>query len=146
VRVYVDTNVLIPAMEGTGDDASQVARLIDLGARAKLELITSEMTLSEVLVVPIRRDDDILVDAYLTLLMREPVFTLVPVTRDILVESSRIRARGTEKLPDSVHVATAVLQSCDIIASYDRRLGGLSGIEVVEPSDARFLALDEEAS
>jgi predicted nucleic acid-binding protein len=143
MRIYLDTNILIPAMEGSGEDAALAIRLIDLQAQARLDLVTSEVTLSEVLVVPLRRSDDHLVDAYLGLMTREHRFDLVPVSREILIESSHIRARSSAKLPDSIHVATAVLSRCEVIVSYDGRLSGLSGLEVIGPANARFTALDE---
>ncbi len=87
LRVYLDTNVLIRGMERTDAGAGEVGRLIEFAERDRLQLVTSELTLSEVLVGPIRRGDDILATAYLDLLTDEPIFELLPVTRDILIES-----------------------------------------------------------
>src|SRR5580700_1107736 len=97
LRVYLDTNVLIRGMERTDAGAGEVGRLIEFAERDRLQLVTSELTLSEVLVGPIRRGDDILATAYLDLLTDEPIFELLPVTRDILIESSQIRARSSAR-------------------------------------------------
>ena len=145
LRVYLDTNVLIRGMERTDAGAGEVGRLIEFAERDRLELVTSELTLSEVLVGPIRLGDDILATAYFDLLTDDPIFELLPVTRDILVESSQIRARSSARLPDSVHVATAILSGCGLIVSYDRRLRDLCELDVIEPSHAVFARLDAQS-
>ena len=70
LRVYIDTNVVIRGMERTDAGSGEVGHLIELAERGKLELVTSELTLSEVLVGPIKLGDDLLVKAYLDLLTR----------------------------------------------------------------------------
>ena len=104
-------------MERTDAGAGEVGRLIEFAERDRLQLVTSELTLSEVLVGPTRLGDDILATAYLDLLTDDPIFELLPVTRDILIESSQIRARSSARLPDFVHVATAMLSCCRLIVS-----------------------------
>jgi predicted nucleic acid-binding protein len=145
LRVYLDTNVLIRGMERTDAGAGEVGRLIEFAERDRLELVTSELTLSEVLVGPIRLGDDILATAYLDLLTDDPIFELLPATREILIESSQIRARSSARLPDSVHVATAILSGCRLIVSYDRRLRDLCELDVIEPSHAVFATLDTQS-
>jgi predicted nucleic acid-binding protein len=132
-------------MERTDAGAGEVARLIEFAERDGLKLVTSELSLSEVLVGPIRLSDDILATAYLNLLTDDPIFELLPVTRDILIESSRIRARSSARLPDSVHVATAILSGCRLIVSYDRRLRDLCELDVIEPSHKVFATLDAQS-
>ncbi|MBV9589840.1 MAG: hypothetical protein JO310_09585, partial [Hyphomicrobiales bacterium] len=60
LRVYLDANVVVRGMERTDAGAGEVGRLIEFAECDKLELVTSELTLSEVLVGPIRLGDDIL--------------------------------------------------------------------------------------
>jgi predicted nucleic acid-binding protein len=146
LSVYLDTNVVIRGMERTDAGAGEVGRLMELANRGKLELLTSELTLSEVLVDPIKLGDDLLVKAYLDLLTKDRGFELRPVTRDVLIESSHVRARSSARLADSVHVATAVLSGCRLIVSYDRRLCELSDLDVIEPSAELFQKLDAKPS
>jgi predicted nucleic acid-binding protein len=145
MRVYVDTNVLIRGMERTDDGAGEVGRMMDLAETGKLTLVTSELTLSELLVGPLRSGDALLAGDYEALLTHERRFDLAVISRSILIASAHIRANSSARLPDSVHVATAVQGGCDFIVSYDRRLGGLSELDVIEPSDMRFDALDKNA-
>ena len=142
MRVYLDTNVVIRGMERTDTGASDVGRLLDLAQRGRLELATSELTLCEVVVGPLKARDDLLVQSYLGLLTRDSLIELEPVTREVLVEAARIRALSNATLADAVHAATAVLSRCDAIVSYDRRLGELTSLSVVAPSAPVFAGLD----
>ncbi|SDR25248.1 Predicted nucleic acid-binding protein, contains PIN domain [Rhizobiales bacterium GAS113] len=146
LRVYVDTNVLIRGMERTDAGAGEAARLTGLAELGKLRLVTSELTLSELLVGPIGRRDHLLETAYLDLLTLELLIELVPVSREVLIEAAHIRARSAAPLADCLHVATARLAGCGLIVSYDRRLRELSDLEVTEPSDALFARLEGEPS
>jgi predicted nucleic acid-binding protein len=141
LRVYLDANVLIRMMERTDAAADASARLFSIAERGKLKLVTSELSLSEVLVGPIAKADPLLEKAYLDLLTDEP---LIELCRAMLIEAARIRARSKAPLADCLHVACAELSGCRLILSYDRRLRELSKIEVSEPSDRRFAELDTE--
>ncbi|HEV3245800.1 MAG TPA: PIN domain-containing protein [Beijerinckiaceae bacterium] len=144
LRVYLDANVLIRMMERTDAAADASARLFSIAERGKLKLVTSELSLSEVLVGPIAKADPLLEKAYLDLLTDEPLIELAPLCRAMLIEAARIRARSMAPLADCLHVACAELSGCRLILSYDRRLRELSKIEVSEPSDRRFAELDTE--
>jgi predicted nucleic acid-binding protein len=134
--------VLIRMMERTDAGAGASARLLAIAERGLLELVTSELTLSEVLVGPIAKADPLLEKAYLDLFDEEPLIELVSLSRDVLIEGARIRASSMAPLADCLHVASAKLSGCRLILSYDRRLRGLSNIEVSDPSDNRFAELD----
>jgi predicted nucleic acid-binding protein len=103
VRAYIDANVLIRMMERTDAAADASARLFSIAERGKLKLVTSELSLSEVLVGPIANADLLLEKAYLDLLTDEPLIELVPLSRAMLIEAARIRAvdGAARRLPAS---------------------------------------------
>jgi predicted nucleic acid-binding protein len=142
LRVYLDTNVVIRGMERTDAGADDVGRLMDLAQQGRLALTTSELTLCEVLVRPLKAGDDLLVQSYLDLLTRDLLVELRPVTREVLIEAARIRARSPATLADAMHAATAMLAHCEAIVSYDRRLSELSSVPVLPPSAPVFAGLD----
>jgi predicted nucleic acid-binding protein len=47
---------------------------------------------------------------------------VLSVERTILIEAARLQARLVLRLPDAIHVATAVAAGCDVVLSNDRRL------------------------
>ena len=71
-----------------------------------LDLVTSELSLLETLVQPLKNADKLLITAYETLLC-ETQITLVPITADVLRIAAQIRASTNLKTPDAIHAATA---------------------------------------
>jgi predicted nucleic acid-binding protein len=144
LRVYLDTNVVIRGMERTDAGADEVGRLVALAERGKLALVTSELALGEALIGPLKSGDDLLAESYLDFLAKDPLIELLPVTREVLIDAARIRARSSADFMDALHAATAKRAGCDAIISYDRRLRGLADLDVVEPSAPLFSALDAQ--
>ena len=50
---------------------------------------------------------------------------------DVLIESARLRARESLRLPDGIHLATAWLERCEAFLSNDLRIRSRPGLEVV---------------
>ena len=85
--------------------------------------VTSEITFAEVLAPPRRPDAlplHIKRGAYLDLLLWSGFMALVPVSRDILIETAALRAIGRFKLPDAVHLVSAIRARCRFFVSADR--------------------------
>lgn len=117
--VYLDTNAFIRFMES---EETHVINLFEMAGPGIVDLYTSELTLAEVLVSPLRDDDQKLVDAYDDFIGSDETLTVVPISRNILRQSADLRAKLGGKTPDSIHVATALASSCDVFVSSDQRL------------------------
>lgn len=129
-KLYFDANVFIYAVEGSDDIASRLRTLLELLSRNRNLAVTSELTLAEVLpkADPIRRRN------YLELILYSGLFDLYPVTRDVLMETADYRRiagasrpdvskpNAMPRLPDAIHVVTAVRAGCDRMLSFDRAL------------------------
>jgi len=137
-KVYVDANAIIRVMEHSDEASNAVADAFERAIARELRLVTSELTLSEVLVVPIRMGDEFLAAAYRELLHDAELLDLKPITKDILIGAAHIRARRTMHLPDAIHVSTAEAERCSLMLSFDRRLQGSGSFDVISPSDPRL--------
>jgi predicted nucleic acid-binding protein len=115
---YLDANAVIGAVEQ--DDGLQFSALVDIAQAA--DLYTSEITLHEVLVLPLRQRDQRLVDAFHAWFDATAILNVVPVSRAILIRAAELRALSSMKMPDAIHVASADLSNCDVLVSHDRRL------------------------
>jgi predicted nucleic acid-binding protein len=130
-RLYFDANVFIYAVEGSDDIAGRLRTLFELLSSNLNLAVTSELTLAEVLprADPVRRRN------YLELILYSGLFDLHPVTRDILMETADYRRiagasrpdvskpyASMPKLPDAIHVVTAVRAGCGRMLSFDRAL------------------------
>jgi predicted nucleic acid-binding protein len=142
-RLYVDANILIMLAEGKGEGAELLRALFD-GAIAEdaRVLCTSELTLAEVLTHPVRNSDAELQEQYERLLVTSAWFDIEPVQRSVLRLAAKLRAdHRALKLPDAIHVATALHQGCDHFLSGDERLPrrfetGLVPLHVIRPEAA----------
>ncbi len=130
--VYLDTNILISAVEGPHADFLRlVRRLAGQGRR----FVTSELTLAELLTKPFADGASDLVAIYEDLLRPDGLIETRPVDRDTLRESARLRAVIGAKLPDMIHLATARLSGCAFLVSNDKRLrdkGPIERLSIVE--------------
>ena len=59
---------------------------------------------------------------YTGLLQPSDHLAVVPVERPILIEAARQRAALRLRMPDAIHVATAVTAGCDVFLTNDSRL------------------------
>ena len=136
-RVYFDANPFIYAIEGDDSTSRQVKDLFEfLQARGGV-CVTSELTLVEVLpkaTPPQRR-------AYLNLIAWSGLFDLQPVSRDVLVETADYRRIAAQingspampKLPDAIHIVTAIRSRCKAVVTSDLRLKLPTGLSLVVP-------------
>jgi predicted nucleic acid-binding protein len=122
--IYLDTNFFIKAVEGLVDAAAPAKALIEALRRQRAGIAaTSEITFAEVLAPPKRPDAlplHVKRRVYLDLLLWSGFVALIPVSRDILIETAALRAVGRFKLRDAIHLASAVRVQCRFFVSADR--------------------------
>ena len=122
-RAYLDANVFIAALEHGGAHSDHAWWILSAIEDGELEGVTSEITLAEILVKPMERRDESVVTAYQSMISSVPGFQVSGVNRSILIDAARLRAtQRALKLPDAVHVATAVAYGCSHFISDDERL------------------------
>lgn len=137
--VYVDANPITYLVEGHDELAESVRELFTLFRSRPGLAVTSELTLAEVLVkapVPYRR-------VYLDLIVWSGMFDLRAVSRNILTETAAYRRASVKiepdgrksmvKLPDAIHVVTAIRSDCKRILSNDARMRLPEGFQRVTP-------------
>jgi predicted nucleic acid-binding protein len=135
--IYLETNFFIKAVEGTSEVAAPPRKLIQaLRARRGLAA-TSEITVAETLAPPQRKDAmplHIKRRAYLNLLLWSGFITLIPVSRDILLDTADLRGVKRMKLPDAIHLVSAMRCQCRHLVSSDSDFDGLpQGMVRIEP-------------
>ncbi|MBD2413649.1 VapC toxin family PIN domain ribonuclease [Nostoc calcicola FACHB-389] len=130
-RVYVDTVTVIYAVEQTPTYGVLLNPLWNSLQARTLEVFSSELTLMETLVVPLRNSDTFLVDAYERLL-RSPQMQLIPISQSILREAARLRASTPSlRTPDAIHIATATTSGCTQFLTNDRQLRTATNLPIV---------------
>lgn len=120
-RVYLDANVFIYAINLFPPFASVISALFAASDAGRITPVTSELTAAELLVKPFRDADAGHEAACRAMLFGSARLEVAPVTRDLLIESARLRATSGLKLPDAIHLATAALARCDAMLTNDAR-------------------------
>jgi predicted nucleic acid-binding protein len=118
-RVYLDANIIIYAVEGFAPFLAQMRALLAAVNSGEVVAVTSELTLAEVLVKPLKDQQPALQQAYQTFLTPTPELEVAPVDLAVLVEAARLRATTKLKLPDAIHLSTALHYQCDSFLTND---------------------------
>lgn len=109
--VYLDANVFVYAVEGFPEHQPFVDELFRSIDDGHIAAVTSELTLAEVLIKPLETRRDDVVAIYKELLQSSEHLNVVPIDRAVLASAARLRAGLGIKLPDAIHVATAIERS-----------------------------------
>jgi len=120
--VYLDTNIVIYVVEGYAPFERTIRALLDAVDNRQIRAATSELTLAEVLVKPKMDGKVDLVKAYHTFLESSAAIEVLPITQNILVQAAELRASSATKLPDAIHIATALSVGCSSLLTNDQEL------------------------
>ena len=130
--IGVDTAVFIYFIQEHRDYLpliEPIFRRADEGAR---ELVTSALTLLEVLVVPYRAADRSLADRYEALLTRSRGIRMIDIGRDQLRMAAQLRGATGVKTPDALQLVAALSAGCKTFLTNDRRLPRIPGLRVLQ--------------
>ena len=133
--VAVDTAPFVYLIEEHPRYLPAISPLFDEVAAGVRDIVTSALTLLEVLVVPLRAGDRGLAARYEALLTRSRGLRLVEIDRNQLLAAALLRARHGLRTPDALQLAAAASAGCSVFVTNDRRLPSLPGLRVVQLDD-----------
>ena len=137
-RIFWDTNLFVYLVEGHGR-AEQVAALRQRMIERDDELLTSALTLGEVLVKPLEAGDEALQQRY------EHVITagaaVLPFDARVAPRFAEIRRDRSIRAPDAIQLACASAAGVDLFITNDDRLSrkNVRGIHFIQPLDKTML-------
>jgi predicted nucleic acid-binding protein len=149
--ICLDTNVFIMAFEMRSEVSDQLTQIFDrLDGQPEARLVTSELTLSELLVRPIRENDAQRVEQYEAFIAQSRWLNVLPVARSTLYVAATLRAQISNlKLPDAIHIATALGTSCSHILTSDNGIRGIyslhKGAQLAEPDPKPLTVIRPDA-
>jgi len=134
--VYVDTQIVIYSIETQPPYWQALTPLWEAAQAGRLVPVSSELTLMETLVGPLKRSDAVLTSAYEELFQSAAV-GLLPITRAILREAARLRADAPGlRTPDALHAATALVHNCAMFLTNDKAFRRVPGLPLTLLDDA----------
>lgn len=121
-KIYFDTTPLIYFLDDEKPFSDKVANFIAEHQNEDDIFVTSTITDSEYLVFPYRNNDSQKILAYESFL-KDFSFRLLEPNRSITKKAAEIRANyPSVKGMDSIHLATSIINCCDIFLTNDIRL------------------------
>lgn len=136
--VALDTAIFIYLIEEHPQFLQEVLPLFREADEGKRKLVTSALTLLEVLVVPYRAGNRLLAERYEALLTRSRGIQVVDLSRDQLRAAAQLRAVTGVKTPDALQLVAAISRGCTTFVTNDRRLPPIPGLQVVHPAARRL--------
>jgi predicted nucleic acid-binding protein len=130
--VGVDTAIFIYFIEEHERFLPAIAALFAGADTGKFELVTSALTLLEVLVVPYRAGNIGLAERYEALLTGSRGIRMVDLGRDHLRLAAQIRAATGAATPDALQLAASLATGCSAFVTNDRRLPVVPGLRIIQ--------------
>ena len=135
-RVYVDACAWIYAREPAAkwDDLRLFLRLARAG---QWRLVTSELSLAETLVRPIRERDRRAQTDFARALQSDEQLAVALISRNILIEAATLRATRQLEMPDAIHAATAKIARCTHFLTGDEALARAVHLPILRVDDLK---------
>jgi predicted nucleic acid-binding protein len=132
--VGVDTAIFIYFIEEHPKYLPLIEPFFREVSEGRKELVTSALTLLEVLVVPYRSGDDLLARRYEALLTRSRGVRVAEISRDLLRAAAQLRGATGVKTPDSLQLVAALANGCTAFLTDDRTLPTITGLRILQLS------------
>ena len=131
----VDTCAFIYFIEEHPRFLPVVAPLFEAADRQRLRIVTSSVTLLEVLVVPLAAGDSALAARYESLLTGSRGVSMVEIDRDQIHLAAYVRARHRVRTPDALQLSAALSRRCTVFVTNDRTLPALTDLRIIQLSE-----------
>jgi predicted nucleic acid-binding protein len=99
--------------------------------RGEFHVVTSVLTLTEVLVHPLRRGNHALANDYRQILLHARQVATLPISEAIAEEAAELRSKHGSRTPDAIQLATARRSGASSFLTNDTRLPNISGLSIL---------------
>ncbi len=131
-KVGVDAAIFIYFIEAAPTWLPAITPLFRAADAGQRELVTSAVTLLEVLVVPYRAGNATLAARYEALLTHSRGIQVIDLTREQLRRAAQLRALTGVRTPDALQLTAAREAGCTAFVTNDRRLPAIPGLRIVQ--------------
>ena len=137
-RVFLDTTPLIYFLDNDENFGETTCRILSALFEQNVKFFSSTITVAEYLVQPYRTGNEPLVRAFWEF-VSDTQLTLCPIGRGEAVKAAEIRAAHRHfKLMDSLQLATACLNGCDLFLTNDKQLKQFQEIRCITVEEWKF--------
>ena len=131
-RIYFDANIFIYLLEHH-PDLGEVGLSSGRSAIDKdLDCYSGELVRAELLVKALKDNNARAVQAVKDLFTNDTRIELLPHTKTAFISAAHLRANYKIKLPDALHIATAVENHMDVFLTNDREIPAMREITILQ--------------
>ncbi len=134
-RLACDTAPIIYFIEAHPRYDALVTSVFQRIAAGTITGFTSVITLTEVLIQPLRQMNINLQREYRNLLLHSENFQTLPATHEIAERGAELRARYNLRTPDALQVAAALMAGCEAFLTNDVALQRVTELRVLVLDD-----------
>ncbi len=136
-KVGLDTSPLIYLAEANTDYKTVVKPFFEAVRHNEFIVVTSMISVVEVLVHPIRNNDTDLIQKYRDLLFKTRGLKTVMLSQPIAEEAARLRATNNIRTPDSIQMATAIVEEASFFLTNDKHFPSLPNLKILLLDDLK---------
>lgn len=129
--IGLDTAPLIYLIEQNSNYLVRVRAFFAAMNQGQFRVITSVITLLEVLVHPLRANNHNLAQQYRDILFDQQYLEIVPVSVAIAEQAAQLRATYNLRTPDSLQLATALQEGATFFLTNDNGVARIPNLEVL---------------
>ncbi|MBD2560080.1 MULTISPECIES: type II toxin-antitoxin system VapC family toxin [Nostoc] len=129
--VGLDTAPLIYFIEENPNYLDVIDAFFEAMFRGDFRVVTSVLTITEVLVYPLRQGNTALAQQYREILFNSQGLTTIEVFPEIAENAAQLRANYNLRTPDAIQMATAIRGGASFFLTNDARLPSLPALTVL---------------
>ena len=133
-KVYCDASLFIYTLESHPIYSQYLIPFWHSVQQGQIEVMSSELSLLEVMVKPIRVNNLVLKQQYERFLTGTNL-RLIPIDKNILIQAAHLCATFKVRSPDSIHLSTAQECQATMFFTNDHRLRTKTTIPVITVDD-----------
>ena len=132
-RIFWDTNLFVYLLEDKGELAERVVSLRERMIERNDELLTSALTVGEILVKPLEADNETLARRYEQAITAAA--TVIPFDQPAAYAFATVRRDRTIPPQDAIQLACASVAGIDLFITNDHRLNRkiVPGVHFIQP-------------
>jgi len=129
--VGLDTAPLIYFIEQHPNYLERVRAFFTAMDAGEFQVVTSTLTLTEVLVHPLRSGHTELAETYRDVLLNQENLKTLAVSGEIAELAAQLRATQNLRTPDAIQIATALMENATFFLTNDTRLSAATHLQVL---------------
>jgi predicted nucleic acid-binding protein len=134
-RVYFDANAIIYYLEQLEPFYEIVQPLFESIGMGEIQAYTSEFTLTEMLIKPMKENAIELVQDIKDLLLDPDLFALTKTHQELFIKAAQLGGRHGLRSADAIHFASAVENHCHYFVTNDKKFKSQEGLQVLIVKD-----------